>query len=195
MNGSLGASIKLPLTWDAEKMLKYRIVPNEIMTTQEREAELKKAGLKPLVGFKMDKGVMKLSGVAFEPYPDGTGFKFCQGNNEHVCVTAKVGEKQGLLPGKTYRISWLIRWENVNAKQTWHGLYFSANYDVWSGKRPIVKVPDDTLHAGFSNGWRRESVVMKVCDKPGFVSEFTFRFWKSKDGVAEVRDVAIEEVD
>jgi len=195
VNGRNSAPIKVPLTWDVEKMQKYRIVPNEVMSPKERTAELRKAGVKPLTGFAMEKKIMNLSGVTFEPYPDGTGFRFGQGNNGYVSVTAKVGEKQGLLPGKTYRISWLARWDNVNVKHPWHGFYFSATYDFWSDKRPLVKVPDDVLHAGSSNGWRRESVVMKVCDKPGFASDFTFRFWGGRDGVAEVRDVAIEEVD
>ena len=195
LNGRLGAPIKIPLTWDAEKMLKYRIVPNEIMLPEERTADLRKTGVKPLTGFTMDTGTLKLPGVTFEPYPDGTGFKFGQGSNIHVRVSARIGAKQGLLPGKTYRISWLIRWDNVNVKHSWHGLYFSATYDFWSDKRPLVKVPDDVLHAGSSNGWRRESVVMKVCDKPNFASDFTFRFWGGRDGVAEVRDVAIEEVE
>ncbi len=195
VNGRLSAPIKVPLTWDVEKMLKYRMVPNEIMTPKERAAELRKAGVKPLTGFTMDAWTMKRPGVTFEPYPDGTGFKFGQGTNTHVRVSARIGAKQGLLPGKTYRISWLARWDDVNVKHPWHGFYFSATYDFWSDKRPMVEEPSEKKLSGTSNGWRRESIVMKVCDKPNFASEFTFRFWGGKDGVAEVRDVAIEEVE
>jgi hypothetical protein len=113
-----------------------------------------------------------------------------------VRVTAYVGAKQGLLPGKTYRVSWLVRWEHVNAVKNWHGLFFWATYEPWSkGKKPFVQEPVDVLHFGTSKGWTRESLVLKVCDKPNFASEFTFRFWGGKDGVAEVRDVAIEEME
>jgi len=56
-----------------------------------------------------------------------------------------------------------------------------------------VEEPGGSLHYGTSPGWVCESVVMTVCDNPKFRSEFTFRFWGGRDGVAEVRDVAIEE--
>ena len=194
-NGRLSAPIRVPLCWNVERMAKYRIVPNERMTPEERAAELKAAGLKPITTFSLFKGD-KIPGVFFEPYPDGTGFRFGQGTNKHVRVIAYVGEKQGLLPGRTYRISWLARWENVNALKSWHGFYFSASY----GKRTkeskhIVEEPDGTPHYGTSPGWTRESVVMTIHDIPRFTSEFTFRFWGGTDGVAEVRDVAIEEVE
>ena len=199
LNGRLAAEIKIPLTWDVEKMLKYRIVPNEIITPEERKTELKKAGLKPLAGFLMGnkEEERKRWGITFEPYPDGTGFRFGQGSNGYVRVSARVGEKHGLQPGKTYRISWITKWDGVNVNRPWHGYYFRAGYDVPTKEdKHVVKVPNDPypLHSGSSNGWRRESVVMKVCDKPGFVSEFTFAFWGGKDGVADVRDVVIEEV-
>ena len=150
---------------------------------------------RPITKFALYKGDQQ-PGVFFEPYPDGTGFRFGQGTNKHVRVIAYVGEKQGLLPGRTYRISWLARWENVNALKSWHGFYFSASY----GKRTkeskhIVEEPDGTPHSGTSPGWTRESVVMTIHDIPHFTSEFIFRFWGGTDGVAEVRDVALEEVE
>ena len=196
VNGRLGAPIKVPLEWNAEHMKKYRIVPNESMTPEARAAELKAAGLKPLTGFALRSEDRK-PGVVFEPYPDGTGFRFGQGTNKHVRVTARIGEKQGLRPGKTYRLSWLTRWENVNSERPSHGYYFSATYDnVWKpDRKPVVYEPNGAFHYGTSRGWMRESTVMTVCDKANFQSDFTFRFWASRDGVAEVRDFSIEEVE
>jgi hypothetical protein len=177
-------------------MTKYRIVPNEAMTPGERKAELKQAGLKPLTGFSMPQADRVKPGAFFEPYPDGIGFRFGQGTNWHVRAMAYIGAKQGLHPGKTYRISWLARWEHVNSTKPWQGFYFAANYEPWSkGKKPVVQEPVDVLHFGDSKGWTRESLVLKVCEKPGFHSEFTFRFWGGRDGIAEVRDVAIEAVE
>ena len=96
VNGRLGAVITTPLLWDVEKMAKYRIVPGEIMTPEERRAEMRKAKLKPLKGFRpLD---AKLPGCTFEPTPDGTGFRFGQGTNGYVRVSRKVGAADGLLP-------------------------------------------------------------------------------------------------
>ena len=195
-NGRLGATIRVPLSWNVAEMRKYRIVPGELMTPEERRAEIEKAGLRPLTGFRpLDD---KKQGSDFRPYPDGTGFTLVQGTNHHVRATLNVGAKQGLLPGRTYRISWLARWEHVNAVHPWHGFYFSANFDSWKNRTKDRKVsveePPLPYHYGTSDGWVRESAVMTVCDLPNFSSEFTFRYWGGSDGVAEVRDVTIEEL-
>ena len=80
-----------------------RIVPGQRMTPEERLAEIARAGLKPLTGFKpIGTGT---GGSTFEAYPDGTGFRFTQGTNQHVRVYKSVGAKEGLLPGRTYLIS------------------------------------------------------------------------------------------
>ena len=195
-NGHLRAVITVPLLWDVERMAKYRIVPGELMTPEERRAEMKKAGLSPLKGFRpLD---AKLPGCTYEPYPDGTGFRFGQGTNGHVRVGLRVGAKDGLLPGKTYRIVWLARWENVNTAKSWQGFGFVATRDLKSavGKdAATVREPAGSYHSGTSSGWVRESTVMTVCDREGFESDFAFRFWGARDGVAEVCDVTIEEVE
>ena len=195
VNGRLGAVITTPLLWDVEKMAKYRIVPGEIMTPEERRAEMRKAKLKPLKGFRpLD---AKLPGCTYELYPDGTGFRFGQGTNGYVRVSRKVGAADGLLPGRTYRVVWLARWENVNTVKSWQGFGFAATRDSKSivGKdAATVREPAGSYHSGTSLGWIRESTVMTVCDREGFESDFTFRFWGARDGIAEVRDVTIEEV-
>ena len=199
VNGRLGAPIYDPLAWDVDRMIKYRIVPNEKMTPDERAAEMKAAGLKPITGFAIRKeDFTPEKGTFFEPYPDHTGFRFGQGSNGHVRVSARIGPKQGLLAGKTYKVTWLTRWENVNVEHPWHGYYFTAMFDTWrqDGKdKCMLQQPKQPLHDGTSDGWLRESGVMTICDKPGFTSEFTFRFWRGTNGVAEVRDVTIEEVE
>jgi len=195
VNGRLLAKIDVPLNWDIEKMRRFRIVPNELMTPEERRREMLTAGLRPLKGFTLvDKN---LKGTFFEPYPDGTGFRFGQGTNEHVRVVLNVGAKQGFLPGKTYRITWLTRWKHVQSSRVWKGFYFSALFaPKQSGdwRRYSVQQPGGATHFDTAKGWTRESVVLTVCDEPGFTSDLTFRFYGSRDGVAEVRDLTLEEM-
>lgn len=197
VNGRLGARIEKPLLWDVEKMRRWRIVPGERMTPEERRAEIEKAGLKPLTGFRPVDA--SLPGATFKEYPDGTGFTFGQGTNQHVRVMKRMGAAEGVHPGKTYRITWLTRWEDVHADRSWRGYYFSADCKPLkyraSGIPTSLKIPENPLHSGDSRGWVRESGVMTVCDEPGFASDFIFRFWGGRDGIAEVRDVTIEEME
>ena len=195
-NGRLSAIIREPLTWDAELLRRTRIVPGQRMTPEERLAEIARAGLKPLTGFKpIGAGT---GGSTFEAYPDGTGFRFTQGTNQHVRVYKSVGAKDGLLPGRTYLISWLTRWDHVNAAKHYHGYFFSANFEPFENKtedhKVAVSVPSRPLHSGSSNGWVRENAVMTVCDKPDFASLFMFHFWCGRDSEAEVCGVTIEEL-
>lgn len=195
-NGRLSAIIREPLTWDAELLRRTRIVPGQRMTPEERLAEIARAGLKPLTGFKpIGAGT---GGSTFEAYPDGTGFRFTQGTNKHVRVYKSVGAKEGLLPGRTYLISWLTRWDHVNAAKHYHGYFFSANFEPFENKtedhKVAVSVPSRPLHSGSSNGWVRENAVMTVCDKPDFASLFMFHFWCGRDSEAEVCGVTIEEL-
>ncbi len=198
VNGRLAAPIRKPLLWDAAKMRRWRIVPGERMTPEERRAEIEKAGLRPLTGFRPVESDFKGTGATFEAYPDGTGFTFGQGTNKHVRVTKKMGAADGILPGRTYRITWLTRWKDVHSTRAWNGYYFAADFEPFKRRTPKhetwMKVPESPLHSGDSNGWVRESGVMTVCDEPGFVSDFVFRFWGGRDGVAEVRDVTLEEL-
>ncbi len=167
------------------------------MTPEERRAEIEKAGLKPLTGFRPVDA--SLPGATFKEYPDGTGFTFGQGTNQHVRVMKRMGAAEGVHPGKTYRITWLTRWEDVHADRSWRGYYFSADCKPLkyraSGIPTSLKIPENPLHSGDSRGWVRESGVMTVCDEPGFASDFIFRFWGGRDGIAEVRDVTIEEME
>lgn len=193
VNGRLGAIIRTPLEWDVARMRAYRIVPNEVMTPEERRAELAAAGLKPLAGFRSpDTGK---PGAFFRPTPDGTGFTFGQGTNHHVRVLTRVGPAQGLHAGKTYRVSYLTRWRDVTVERWWHGYLFSADFAPWRKDAVTrVKVPSETPHIGTTDAWRRESAVFTVTGPEGFVSDFCFYFWGGRNGVAEVRDVALEEV-
>ena len=195
-NGRLSAVIREPLTWDVGLLRRTGILPNRRMTPEERFAEIESAGLKPLTGFKaLDNGV---GGSTFEPYPDGTGFKFSQGTNHHVRVHKTVGAADGLLPGKTYIITWLTRWSHVNATKHYHGYFFGANFEPLARRtkdhKVSVAVPSRPLHSGSSNGWVCESAVMTVCDEPGFSSDFTFQFWGGRDSEAEVCGVTIKEL-
>ena len=85
----------------------------------------------------------------------------------------------------------------MDADHPWCGYYFMAVFDRWQRKyrdKCMVQQPEGALHYGSSNGWIREMLVMKICDRPGFVSEFTFGFWRGTSGIAEVRDVTLEEI-
>jgi len=189
-NGRLSGKINDPLEWKVEQMLKYGIVPNCVMTPEERRAEVERKGLKPLTGFRLAEGAGK-PGAFFEPTADGTGFRFGCGTNKFVFVATRVGEKQGFLPARTYCISWLTRWEHVDALNPWCGYDFISA----SESRPeCCQVPKATPLKGTSPGWICMRCITRLPSTRGYSSEFKFRFWCGNTGVAEVRDLTIEEL-
>ena len=192
-NGRLGATLDEPISWDLDRLGRDGIVPGERMTPAERKAEIAAKGLKPIVGWKPLGGVLP-PGAAFKAYADGTGFSFTPGTNDDMRVDATVGAKDGLEPGKTYRITWITRYRTVNPARWWDGYYFTAEYDYHPG---FVSDPPNRPLGRFLKGsgdWMKRTAIMTMCNRKEFKSAFEFRIYRSPGGAAEVAYVTLEEI-
>jgi len=189
-NGRLGATLTAPLLWDADAMKRYGIRPPHRMSPADRAAEIVRTGAKPITGFRLHGPLQP--GASFEPNADGSAFRFGCGTNTHVRVMRRLGAKEGVLPNRVYRITWLTRWEHVLSPVSYRGYYIGVGNR--KGADRVVHPGDANSHRGDSDGWVRECVLLRTTDEPKYATDLTFGFWYGMTGVAEVENVTVEDV-
>ena len=193
-NGRLGAVIRDPLTWDVEKMIRYDLLPGVQMTPDARKREVAAKKLRPITGWREDKDRHR-DGNVIEVDDSCGGVKICSPKGNDVRVVAYAGKKDGVKPGRTYRISWIVRWKDIDPgndfSSAWSGL---CGCMTW-GRNWVenVKLPAGKPHYGTSD-WVQESMLVRVADDRDNI-ELSFRIYHGKSGEAEVRYLTVEEVD
>ena len=120
--------------------------------------------------------------------------KFGSPKGNDVRVVAYAGEKDGVKPGRTYRISWIVRWKDIDPgnefSSAWSGLYACM---TWGGDwSKNDKLPAGKPHYGTSD-WIKESMLVKIAEDHDNI-ELSFRIYHGRRGEAEVRYLILEEV-